>query len=98
MTDLRSIRDLMERARALARGLDLRTPRTDVYQLVLKQLDTIDIALRAGAKQGFAAARPLSILAVRELDDMTGDAGELGREIFRICDGLRQLAGLPIHD
>lgn len=92
-----SVLRLIERARMLALSLEGQVGRAPVYRLVLDQLTEVERALNSGAVAGFEAARPLGVIAVRELDGVDGAANDLGQLIFQIRDSLRRLAGLPYH-
>jgi hypothetical protein len=88
---------VIKQARALARAQAAQIPNAVVYAIVLDQLNDVDAALGVGAMEALESARPLGVLAVRELEDAEADAAELRRLLLQIRDGLRTLAGLPYY-
>jgi hypothetical protein len=48
-----------------------------------------------GAASRFGEARPLGVLAVRELDGAGGDQERLAEAVFSLLQALRVEAGLP---
>ena len=91
------LQDLIVTARGIAAAEANRVPNASVYPLVLGLLDEIEAAMPTGPRNAFEAARPLGVLAARELDEAGGPAGDLGAICFKIRDGLRILAGLPYY-
>ena len=89
------IHNLVQEARRIAEAQSDRFPKTSVYPIVLSLLDAIETAMGCSPLDAFEAARPLGVLAVRELDEADGPAGNLGSHCFEIREGLRILAGLP---
>ena len=91
---IQEVRNRIDAARRLAEAEAARVPRAPVFPLVIVGLNTVEAAIAGGPRAAYEAGRSLGVLAVRELDDGSGDRPELCDAIMRVLDGLRQLSGL----
>ena len=89
---------LIGKARRLAQVAQTQVPSAPVYGVVLECLSQVESALSGNARAAYDASTPLSIIAVRELDESNERERELSDSLFDVTSALRELAGLPYYE